>query len=252
MKGPHVCVPYEKVDWYLPFIREERLNLEIYFGSRRFDDLEESNLPELKKRLDYNPELTIHAPFMDLSPAAVDKRIRGVTLERFFSIMSFAEILRPRAVVFHSGYDKRKYYKGMDVWLQGSLETWGPLNRRAADMGIKIAIENIFEDEPENLMLLAEAMDSENFGLCLDTGHLNLFSNITLSEWLEKTEPYIIELHLHDNDGMTDDHLAIGDGNFDFKTLFKKLEGKDYIYTIESHTVEEVKRSMERLQEFLS
>jgi len=54
--------------------------------------------------------------------------------------------------------------------------TWQPLNARAAAMGVKIAIENIFEDEPQNLKMLMENMNSENSGICFDTGHFNLFS----------------------------------------------------------------------------
>ncbi len=118
-------------------------------------------------------------------------------------------------------------------------------------MGIKIAIENVFEDEPENLRLLVEEMDSKNFGLCFDTGHFNMFSKLPLSEWLGLIRPYIIELHLHDNSRYADQHLAIGDGDFDFTTLFRELKGIDCVYTIEAQTVEGVKKSLERLKEYL-
>jgi sugar phosphate isomerase/epimerase len=64
-------------------------------------------------------------------------------------------------------------------------------------------------------------------------------------------KPYIIELHLHDNSRYADHHLAIGEGDFDFPTLFSGLAGKDCIYTLEAHTVEDVKKSMERLKIFL-
>lgn len=251
MIKPHICVPFERVGEYLSFLKREKVDLEIYFGSQRFDELKEDDIIGLKKKLDYNPRLTVHAPFMDLSPAAIDRRIRQVTVERFSSILDFAEILKAEVVVFHSGYDRRRYDKMMDIWLRRSLETWRHINVKATKMGIKMAIENIFEDDPENLRLLAEEMDSQNFGLCLDTGHFNLFSRVSLSEWLDQTQPHIIELHLHDNDGITDGHLSIGDGSFDFNTLFKRLKGKSCVYTIESHTVEEVKRSMERLRNIL-
>ncbi|MBI5675276.1 MAG: sugar phosphate isomerase/epimerase [Nitrospirae bacterium] len=244
----HVCVPYDRLNQYLPLIKEKRLNLEIYFGSRRFDDITKADIIELKKILDYNPRLSIHSPFMDLSPAAIDLKIRDVTVQRFSDILSFAEILKASVVVFHSGYDKWKYDHRTDVWLEGSLETWGPLNKKAADMGVKIAIENIYEDEPENLRLLAEEMASENFGLCFDAGHFNLFSKITLTEWLDKTGRYIHELHLHDNDGTSDDHYAIGDGNIDFEAILSRLDGRNCVYTIEAHTVDNAKKSLKRLK----
>jgi len=37
-----------------------------------------------------------------------------------------------------------------------SLMTWQQVNKRAVEIGVKIAIENIFEDEPTNLRVLME------------------------------------------------------------------------------------------------
>jgi sugar phosphate isomerase/epimerase len=64
--------------------------------------------------------------------------------------------------------------------------------------------------------------------------------------------PYIKELHLHDNSRGGDNHLAIGDGNFDFGLLFEELNGIDCAYTIEAHSVEDVKKSLARLSDLTS
>ncbi|MBI5740480.1 MAG: sugar phosphate isomerase/epimerase [Nitrospirae bacterium] len=248
---PHVHVPYDSLNRYLPFIRKERPDLEIYFGTGSFDSLSRDDMTGLLRILDYKPRLSVHAPFMDLSPGAVDLKIREVTMKRFNAVMDFAEILLPTAVVFHSGYEKWKYDQRVDIWLERSLETWRPINERASGMGVKIGIENIFEDEPENLRLLAAEMKSENFGLCFDTGHFNLFSKLTLTAWLGMIKSYIVELHLHDNSRYADHHLAIGEGDFDFPALFRELKGKDCVYTLEAHTIEDVKKSMERLKVLL-
>ncbi len=248
---PHVHIPYDSYDKYLPFFRQEKLNLEIYFGSRSFNRLKKSDLINLKDKLDFNPRLSIHAPFMDLSPGAVDAKVRDVTTKRFFETLDVAEILMPSVIVFHSGYDKWKYNNNVSVWLEGSLKTWKPVNDRASDMGVAIAIENIFEDEPRHLKLLVEEMASANFGLCFDTGHFNLFSKLTLTEWLKIIKPYIKELHLHDNSGQGDEHLPIGDGNFDFATLFREVKEVDCVYTLEAHSVENAKKSVDRLKQFI-
>ena len=249
--NPHVHVPYDSLDKYLSFINKEKLNLEIYFGSRGFDSLTKYDMIDLKNKLDYDPQLTIHGPFMDLSPGAVDLKVREVTNQRFSDVLDISEVLKPKVIVFHSGYDKWKYDSRVDIWLEGSLETWRPVNDRAVDLGIKIAIENIFEDEPGHLALLAKEMGSDNFGLCFDTGHFNLFSKVPLREWISIIKPYVLELHIHDNSRTADEHLAIGDGDFDFTTLFKELEGTDCVHTIEAHTIQDVKKSLERIKEFI-
>jgi sugar phosphate isomerase/epimerase len=244
-------VPYHLLDKYLTFIRDEKLNLEIYFNSTVIDRIKKEDIVELKGKLDYNPTLSIHSPFMDLSPGGVDPKVREITLRRFSDTLDFAEILGPETVVFHSGYDKWKYDSRVDIWLKGCLDTWGGLSERAAGLGIRIAIENVFEDEPSHLKLLMEEMGSDNFGICFDTGHFNLFSSVSLLDWIEAVRPYIFELHLHDNNGTADDHLAIGDGGFDFRALFSELYGMGLICTIEAHTQEGVKKSIERLKEYL-
>lgn len=248
--SPHIHVPYEKIGDYINFIKKNKLDLEIYFNSTVLDYINAASIVRLKDILNYNPSLSFHAPFMDLSPGAIDSKVRNATNERFNHILDIAEILKPKTVVFHSGYEKWKYALKVDVWLEKSLQTWMPLNERAKNIGVKIAIENIFEDEPSNLRLLMEQINSDNFGVCFDTGHCNLFSNVSLKDWLKKLKKYIIELHLHDNDKSADLHYPIGDGSFDFNTLFSELKNNNCIYTIEAHTPEWVLKSIEKLKEY--
>lgn len=252
MTPPHIHIPYEKIEYYSDFILKNRLNLEIYFKSSDLDEIERDSIIKLREGLDYNPSLSIHAPFMDLSPGAIDSKIKKATIERFNQVLEIAELLRPKIVVFHSGYEKWKYALKVEPWLEKSIETWKPLNEKAKSLGIKIAIENIFEDEPYNLKLLMEHMDSENFGICFDTGHFNLFTSKPVIEWINALEPYIIELHLHDNNGSADQHLPIGDGNFDFKEFFNVFTNDNCIFTIEAHSPESVLKSMKRLEQLQS
>lgn len=249
--NPHIHIPYEKIEKYIQFILERKLNLEIYFNADSLDSISTSDILGLQKTLNYSPSLSFHAPFMDLSPAAVDSKVRKATIERFNHVLNISEILKPKTIVFHSGYEKWKYAFDMNIWLNDSLEIWIQINERAKKKGVKIAIENIFEDEPENIRLLMEKMNSDNFGVCFDAGHCNLFTKVPLQEWLKSLAPYIIELHLHDNDKSADLHLPIGDGNFDFNMLFSELKDRDYIYTIETHTPERVLKSIDRLRDFL-
>lgn len=248
MSSPHVHIPFNRIPEYLGFIKEKRLNLEIYFGSASLDALSMSEIKDLKDRLDHSPSLSIHAPFMDLSPGAVDSMVRAATMERFCQVLDISGILRPKAVVLHSGYEKWKYALNVDLWLEKSLMTWREINKRAGDIGVKLAIENIFEDDPSNLKLLMENMDSANFGVCFDVGHCNLFSTVPLEVWMDALNPYIIELHLHDNNRTSDQHLPMGDGTFDFKKFFSLLKRKDCIHTLEAHTPEHVMKSMEYLK----
>lgn len=247
MSSPHIHVPYSRIPRYIDFIKEKRLDLEIYFDSAVLDTISNGEIGALASTLDYGPSLSFHAPFMDLSPGAVDLEVRRVTTRRFSQVLDLAGVLKPKAIVFHSGYERWKYALDVGFWLEKSLLTWRPVNDRASELGVKVAIENIFEDEPSNLKLLAEAMASDNFGVCFDTGHCNLFSKVPLEDWMRALTPFIIELHLHDNDRTSDQHLPMGEGTFDFRKFFGLLGKKDCVYTIEAHTPERVLKSIEYL-----
>lgn len=250
MLQPHVHVPYEKIKEHINFINKHRLNLEIYFNSDSLDRIDADSADKLKNILNYNPSLSIHAPFMDLSPGAIDSFVRAATVRRFNQVLDIAEMLKPSSIVFHSGYEKWKYALKIEPWLEKSIETWKPLIERAKHIGTKIAIENIFEDEPSNLKLLMENLGSENFGICFDSGHCNLFTKVSPLEWLEALNPYIIELHLHDNDKSADQHRPMGDGSFDFKMLFPAVKDNNCIYTIEAHSPEDALKSLNKFKEY--
>lgn len=247
--SPHIHVPFDRIEKHLEFIKRLRLNLEVYFTSDVLDSITRDSIFRLYESLGYNPSLSVHAPFMDLSPGALDEKIRKVTIDRFKETLEIAGILKAKYIVFHSGYERWKYALKIEPWLKQSLLTWREIKAMAEDLGIKVAIENIFEDNPENLKLLMEEIGSENFGLCFDTGHFNMFSSIPLKDWLKEIKDYIIELHLHDNDRSEDQHLPIGDGNFDFKTLFNKLKDNNCLYTIEARSQELALKSIERLKD---
>jgi len=251
MIKPHIHVPYNKIYQYIEVIKKEKFNLEIYFDSQSLDNITEQDIERLKKALSYEPSLSFHAPFMDLSPGAVDSKVRDVTCERFNQIFDIAELLKPNSIVFHSGYEKWKYAFKVDVWLQASLKTWEIILPRAEKLDIKIAIENIFEEEPESLRMLVENISSPYFGVCFDTGHFNLFSKKSIEEWISCLNGHIVELHLHDNNKNFDEHLSIGSGCFDFKKFFGLFKNKNCIYTIECHTPENVFKSIKVLDELI-
>ena len=65
--------------------------------------------------------------------------------------------------------------------------------------------------------------DKEWLGLVLDTGHahLNLWN---IPEVIHTTKDDLLAIHINDNDGMTDIHLAIGDGTIDWPPVFNALK----------------------------
>ncbi len=251
MKNVHVHIPYPILIERLDDIVEARLNPEILFTGECLDGISPAGLRAVKRRLDeHGLAVTVHGPFMDLNPGAVDERVRGVTVDRYVQLFHAADILMPRNVVLHHTYDRWRYDGNEELWLGQSLKTWPQFVERARRIGAVIAVENVFEGYPHPIKALVEAIDSPHFKVCFDIGHWNVFSEIPMEEWLGEIGEHIAEFHIHDNTGEGDDHMAIGDGSINFSDLFGAISAynkRDIVYTIEAHSEEVLWRSLRNL-----
>jgi sugar phosphate isomerase/epimerase len=191
--------------------------------------------------------ITLHAPFMDLAPGSPDPLVRGVAVRRFEQVLAIAAILEPRTVVCHSGYGARRHRYLKDVWWKNSVEVFAGVASRLSQVGARLMIENVYEDEPGELSPLFDELGEECIGFCLDVGHQAAFGHAPLSEWLDVLGDRIGQIHLHDNRGEWDDHLALGTGGIDFEWFFGRLRGilrHPPVITMEPHREEDLYPSM--------
>ena len=250
-----VNVPYKMLLDQLDFVLEKEINPEIYFNGEALDNYREEDLQKINTAFcQKGLSITIHAPFMDLSPGGVDSKVKTATIERLNQTLDVAAFFQTRMIVFHPGYNKWFFDGNVELWLDNSLKTWESLVVKAEKIDIPLSIENIFEEEPSSLEQLISAIDSPYFNFCFDIGHFHLFSTVTMEEWFDSLGTYIKEVHMHDNFKKSDDHLPPGDGEIDFDLFFKLL--KDYgvnpIYTIEPHKVEYLERSLQICRKYIT
>jgi sugar phosphate isomerase/epimerase len=250
----HIHIPYPKLKDFFELIRNRRYDLEIYFSAAVLDQVEKHDLESLLERLDWNPKLTLHAPFTDLNPGAIDPMVRSVTQVRFRQLLSVAAILKPRVAVFHAAYDRWRYSGRKDIWLDYSIDTWRKVVESASKIGLRVAVENVFDEEPDALQMLIEKIGSSDFGFCFDTGHFNLFSSTSMEQWFKTLGRHLVEVHLHDNDGTVDAHWALGRGKIDFNNFFKlmTIHAQLPVLTIEAHDKDDIESSLERVKTLVS
>ncbi len=250
-----INIPYPMLLEKMDFVLQHRLFPEIYFSADDLDAYSKEEGKELAETLHRNGlEITLHGPFMDLSPGGVDRRIKEVTLDRFSRTIEIAGQFKPKAIVFHPGYEKWKFDGNVKLWFESSLQTWRPLVEEAKARRLTIAIENVFEENPDPLLMLLDEIRSPHFKFCFDTGHHQVFSKTPLPLWMAALREYLVEVHLHDNHGEMDEHLPVGEGRFNFSELFSLFSRwrLNPIHTLEPHEETHLWRSLEAVKRYLT
>lgn len=96
----------------------------------------------------------------------------------------------------------------------------------AGRQGIRLAWENLYESRLVR-DLMGVLADQAATGFCLDTGHANISQDGALS-LLEDYPDKLFALHLHDNDGQSDQHLLPGQGSFPWPSFMDLLAQTGY------------------------
>ena len=248
-----IHVPFTMLyDTYLDLFIKKNFNPEIYFNADALENYSYSDFNYIAKQIHARGlHNTMHGPFLDLSPGSSDPEIRALTRHRFEQLLKLVPIFKPKTIVCHTGYDWKRYWPIRESWLEASLEIWSWLGERIKDEGGQLVLENVYEHSPDDILILFENLRNQDVGFCLDVGHQTVFGRSPVEKWVETLGPYLTQLHLHDNFGDRDDHLALGSGSIDFPKLFSLLNSqkeKPLAVTIEPHREQDLYPSLEYLK----
>jgi len=106
------------------------------------------------------------------------------------------------------------------------VETFKVANQKAKDAGLKLCLEPRVGEIISNtdaILRLIDYVSDDNFGAVLDTGHQHAQKEI-LPLSVEKLGKRIFYLHVSDNDGKTNEHLALGRGTIDWEGVLLALK----------------------------
>jgi sugar phosphate isomerase/epimerase len=236
---------------YLPMVLKSRLQPEIGFNYRNIDRYDKSDFIETAKQLsDSELKVTFHAPFHDLRPGALDSRIRQLTIDRLKQVFDLIPYFRPMTIVCHPAFDAKYYVSAEEEWLENSADTWRYFLSLVEGTDTIVTLENVYEKNPGLLKRLLTAVPSPQLRFCFDTGHFNTFSKAPLQIWLKEMTPWLSQLHIHDNDGSSDEHLAVGEGTFPFPEFFREIHRANLhpIVTIEAHSEKTLLKTLDRIE----
>jgi protein FrlC len=113
-------------------------------------------------------------------------------------------------------------------------ESVGEVSEYAQQYKLKLGIEVLSDDETDlitssdHALAIINALDHDNLGVVLDAGALHVTKE-TLAEALVKLKDRFLQIHVSDHQGIKQQNLIPGEGNYDFAEMMRVL--LDHHYT---------------------
>lgn len=190
---------------------------------------------------------SLHAPFWELNIGSKMRGVSQTTIEMFNFAYDIACTLGCTGVIVHNGYIPNTYEE--NGWINRATELWNDFLSDKKD-NITFYIENQFELSSNLLCRLIDEVNSSKLKICLDIGHVNAHSNHSIKSWIERMNKRIGYVHMHNNNGLVDEHLGINNGTIPTIEVAKILEmySPDAIWSIECN-VDELEQSITFLKD---
>jgi sugar phosphate isomerase/epimerase len=192
-------------------------------------------------RSSYELEFSVHAPYADTNLSADDDLIREWVLKRIRASIRFASEIEAKNLVIHPGWTTatEPFMRGRSWDLNIRSLRW--LQRYAGDYGVECLLENVPNPTPYILVTVDDfrLFDNEmtpSLNYVLDIGHAHLQGEVY--EFIDSLGSKIKHVHVSDNEGVQDQHLPIGEGTVDWKSVIGALKksGFDGWVVVESYT----------------
>jgi sugar phosphate isomerase/epimerase len=191
--------------------------------------------------------LTLHGCYIDLVSGSPDKKLVALTRERYQHNIDIGRMLGATAIDFHANYlplvDQPSYLSG---WIDRQVDFWSALSEQAGQQGIMLLLENMWEPNPDIIERILARIQSPHLKACLDVGHAYLYSGMPLDAWIKTLGADLVYMHLHNNNGHHDAHLAFNEGGMDFPPLLDKLRNMPVppIFTLEMPDLPTIQASL--------
>jgi sugar phosphate isomerase/epimerase len=184
---------------------------------------------------------TIHSSFYELNLASDYSEIQALTVRQIKRCLDVCVIIGARVLTIHPGHSP---FTEIDYLHTEAKDRFVANLKVLADYanknGVRLSVENIqsryfFGYDLEELATLAGEVGG--IGITLDVGHAYIMKREKNSKAPEfeiaqsvkaKLAPFLSNVHIHDNMGVKDEHLAIGRGSIDFVPIARAIREINY------------------------
>jgi sugar phosphate isomerase/epimerase len=171
------------------------------------------------------PPPSMHLPFIEggghekawVSALDPERRLREYALDEIKRALELADQVSPEYVVMHLGNPDDKFTPVAFDYAYAAIA------RIRAFAGVRVMVENIPNEIStiERINEFKAAAEVPEIGICYDTGHGHLQDVTQGFEYVDAT-------HLHDNNGVDDEHRWPFEGSLNWPALVEKLAVANY------------------------
>lgn len=169
--------------------------------------------------------LSMHGPIFDVNVVSLDPQIEKISYHRYLQAVEIAKEMNVRYLVFHTQWTP--IYTAANAtkqWLAKVTDFWEAfIAEHLEGSNLTILIENFLDPNPETMITLLSRVSSPHLRACLDTGHVNIFSDLSPTDWMRELGPHLAYIHCHNNAGELDSHDAFGSGLIDMESFLNHL-----------------------------
>ena len=209
--------------------------VEIFAARQHFDYTSREHVRELAEWFRSNAvkPFSLHAPLWpdyEMGRAGAPA-VNVIHPEKARRIDAMDEIKRALETAEHVPFRNMVVHLGerYDTWSQRTMEfaeaALEHLGAFARPLGVRVLVENLLSEPttPEHLIMILDLGHLDSIGVCLDLGHAHI--TVGVREAITAFGDRIASLHVHDNQGMKDEHLWPGDGTIDWNAVREALQG---------------------------
>jgi sugar phosphate isomerase/epimerase len=204
----------------------------------------------------YDFKYFLHVPSIDVNLASLNPDIGRASEKIVIDALRFAGKVGAELAVSHVGRLSRDYPKSLvEKAFENALARLKRVVRVSRDLGIIFTIENdhkasdhLVAGYPEQVLSLVRNVDCK---LTLDIGHAKTLGKI--GDFLDALGMYIVNIHLHDNNGTEDEHMPLGKGKMQIAKLLRKIKtGRcSPALTLECHSLQGLRQDYNLLKKLL-
>jgi sugar phosphate isomerase/epimerase len=181
--------------------------------------------------------VSFHAPFADkIDITDLDPGVRATAVHELVVACEAAAVMGVKNIVLHPGPERsgRPPEAEFLVRMKNAAQSLNIVAERCCKLEVHLVLENmlphlLFGHINDMLYLLGSIRNCE-VGACLDTGHAFLARE--LGTVIHKLSGHLHLVHVNDNRGDRDEHLAPGEGHIDWAWFLYELRRYHFTGTL--------------------